>query len=155
MSDHMPTPKEFLSDFTKDLVQHPGNRPELIAGWAKHMEAREEAIARIAMQREHDRPMRVPVAHKLSFAPEPLDPAASTLEYEWTTVGRYLDEREQKASREWYEKHRQATVLVLNQDGDALYALYVSPLGSHNESVDHLFKVMRSVRYSEDEELAA
>jgi hypothetical protein len=43
MSDHMPTPKEFLTDFTKDLVRHPGNRPELIAGYARHMEARELA----------------------------------------------------------------------------------------------------------------
>lgn len=35
---------KFLSDFCKDLVAHPGNRPELIAGYAKHLEARENAI---------------------------------------------------------------------------------------------------------------
>lgn len=42
----MTTPQEFLSEFTKDLVAHPGDRPALIAGWAKHMEAREQAISK-------------------------------------------------------------------------------------------------------------
>lgn len=36
--------KEFLEEFTRDLVRHTGDRPAVIAGWAKHLEAREEAI---------------------------------------------------------------------------------------------------------------
>lgn len=33
--------KEFLTQFTKDLIANPAHRLEIIAGWAKHMEARE------------------------------------------------------------------------------------------------------------------
>lgn len=40
----MTTPQEFLEEFTKDLIANPGDRPTLIAGWAKHLEAREETI---------------------------------------------------------------------------------------------------------------
>ena len=40
----MTTPQEFLSEFVKDIIKHPGDRPKLIAGWAKHMEAREQSV---------------------------------------------------------------------------------------------------------------
>lgn len=46
MTTQRPTAKQFLEDFTRDLVKHPGGRPEIIAGYAKHMEAREEALTR-------------------------------------------------------------------------------------------------------------
>lgn len=36
--------KEFLSDFTRDIVAHPSERPAIIAGYARHMEARENSI---------------------------------------------------------------------------------------------------------------
>ena len=48
--DEMPTAKEFLEDFCRDLVAHTDNRPAIIAGYAKHMEAREQAIAEQAKQ---------------------------------------------------------------------------------------------------------
>lgn len=40
----MKTPQDFLTEFVKDIVKNPMERQQLIAGWAKHMEAREEAI---------------------------------------------------------------------------------------------------------------
>lgn len=46
------TPQKFLEDFTKDMVAHPGNRPELIKGYAKLMEMREENIVQ-ALPDEH------------------------------------------------------------------------------------------------------
>lgn len=41
----MKTAQEFLTEFVKDVVAHPMERQQLIAGWAKHMEARERKIA--------------------------------------------------------------------------------------------------------------
>jgi len=40
----MITAKEFLSDFTRDLVEFVGERPTFIAGYARLMEIREDAI---------------------------------------------------------------------------------------------------------------
>lgn len=37
----MKTAQEFLTEFVKDIVKHPMERQQLIAGWAKHLEARE------------------------------------------------------------------------------------------------------------------
>lgn len=45
--------KEFLTQFTKDLIANPAHRMEMIAGWAKHMEARELEIARRELQPIH------------------------------------------------------------------------------------------------------
>lgn len=42
----MPTPLEFLTEFAKEIIQ-PGNelhRRIIVAGYAKHMEARENAL---------------------------------------------------------------------------------------------------------------
>lgn len=36
-------PTQFLTDFCKDLVAHAGDRPQIIAGYAKHLEAMLEA----------------------------------------------------------------------------------------------------------------
>jgi hypothetical protein len=43
-----PTPQQFLSDLCRDLVKHDGDRPTFIAGYAKHMEAREAEIRKEA-----------------------------------------------------------------------------------------------------------
>lgn len=40
----MVTAQQFLTDFTKDIVHDIEHRPELVAGWAKHLEAREVAL---------------------------------------------------------------------------------------------------------------
>ena len=40
----MKSAQDFLTEFVKDIIKHPMERPQLIAGWAKHMEAREDAI---------------------------------------------------------------------------------------------------------------
>jgi hypothetical protein len=42
--NNLPTAEAFLTDFVKDIVANPGHRPELIKGYARHMELREEAV---------------------------------------------------------------------------------------------------------------
>lgn len=42
----MTTPEQFLTDFCKDLVAHPGKRPEFIKGYARLLDLRERATAR-------------------------------------------------------------------------------------------------------------
>lgn len=42
----MTSAQDFLTDFVKDIIAHPMNRKELIAGWAKHMEVREAEAGR-------------------------------------------------------------------------------------------------------------
>ncbi len=98
-----------------------------------------------------DRPIRIPKPTPTEYTTQPIDSTHVPLEYRWMTVGAYYDQRNREASKEWYDKHKGASAIVVNQDGDALYALYVSPLGSHNESVDHLFKTLRARKYFEDE----
>jgi len=44
----MTTTKEFLEDFTRDIIAHPEARPILIAGYAKLLELREE-VAKMAL----------------------------------------------------------------------------------------------------------
>jgi hypothetical protein len=45
-----PTPQQFLSDLCRDFVKHDGERPTFIAGYAKHMEAREAEIRQEALK---------------------------------------------------------------------------------------------------------
>ena len=40
----MKTSQEFLTEFAKEIVHHPMERQQLIAGYARHMDAREEAV---------------------------------------------------------------------------------------------------------------
>lgn len=42
----MVSAEQFLTDFVKDIVLFPASRKELIAGYAAHMKAREQMIAK-------------------------------------------------------------------------------------------------------------
>lgn len=73
---------------------------------------------------------------------------------DWKIIAQYRHEKEAERHRyekEWYEKHCQADVLVVNQNGVPLYAVYKHPAAGHEESVAHLFKTLRAQKYFEDE----
>jgi hypothetical protein len=103
-----------------------------------------------------DRMIKVVVPPKLELSDPAYNPAfdVDVPQYEWKTIAQYKQEKEverHKYTIEWYEKHRQADAVVVNQQGIPLYALYHAPEAHHEEAVAHLFKSLRAIKYFDDE----
>ena len=105
------------------------------------MEAKRQYIKRI-----------IPPKIVLDLGKEIPNPAYDTPTYEMMTLAEY----EGWQTREWYEQHKYATAIVVNQSGAPLYAMYKSPQADHDESTAHLFKTLRADRLNDwehDDEL--
>ena len=94
--------------------------------------------------------VKIPIPPKLELGGKEFpNPAYNVPTYEYKTVSSYKLWHEHVL--EWYEKHKNASALVVNQDGQPLYALYAAPAADHAKMVDGVFKMLRAQRYSEDE----
>lgn len=95
-----------------------------------------------------DTPIRVPVPPELSFGDTAFNPAFDVpKQYEWKTVAEMMHEVEEaryKLLQSFYEKHQRADMIVSNQNGVTLYAVYKSPYASHDEMVQGVFKQLRA-----------
>lgn len=101
--------------------------------------------------------IKVAIPPPLTFADPAYNPAfdVDTQQYKWITIAQYKQEQEVKKHKytiEWYEKHKQADAIVVNQDGVPLYALYQAPEAHHEEAVAQLFKHLRAIKLNEWEE---
>lgn len=96
--------------------------------------------------------IKVPIPPKLDIASPNYNPAFNIPQYEYRTVASFEAERESKITREFLTKHKEADVLVCNQSGTPLYALYKTPFATHNESTEYLFKMIRANKLNEWEE---
>jgi len=93
--------------------------------------------------------IKVPIPPELTYEDRAYNPDLDMPQYEWKTVGQYKDERRM----DWLKDHHKADVVVVNQEGTPLYALYTSPYGSHEEATYHLFKTLRANMLNEWEDL--
>jgi hypothetical protein len=100
------------------------------------------------MSKADDKLIKILIPPELTLADKNYNPAYDIPQYEWKTVAQYKEEKR----LEWLEQHRNASALVVNQEGTPLYALYTSPYGSNEEAVHQLFKHLRAIKLNEWEE---